>query len=149
MKRREFITLLVGAAAAWPLAAPAQQSGMSRRIGMLLPYIDSDPQSRARVTAFQTALRERGWIGDRNVAFEFRYPEGRLDRLPALAADLVRANVHVILTAGTESTDAVRKATTNIPVVMAAVGDPIAAGFIASLARPGGTSQGRAFSQPS
>ena len=109
-----------------------------RRIGILLPYIESDSQAQARVTAFRTALEERGWAHGRDVAFDFRYAKGQLDRLPILAADLVRMNVHVILTAGTDATDAARKATGSIPIVMAAVGDPIAAGFISRLARPGG-----------
>jgi putative tryptophan/tyrosine transport system substrate-binding protein len=142
MRRRDFITLFGGAAAVWPLAAWAQQADRVRRMGVLLPYIESDSQAQARVTAFRAALQERGWADGRNVSFEFRYAEGKVDRLPALAADLVHSNVDVILTAGTESTDAARKATTNIPVVMAAVGDPIAAGFIASLARPGGNVTG-------
>jgi putative ABC transport system substrate-binding protein len=102
-----------------------------------LPYVQSDPQAQARVNAFRAALQERGWTDGRNVRLEFRYTEGQPNRLPALAADLVQQNVDVILTAGTESTDAARKATKTIPIVMAAVGDPIAAGFIASLARPG------------
>jgi putative ABC transport system substrate-binding protein len=142
MRRREFLGVLGGAAATWPLAARAQQPDRVRRIGVLLPYIESDSQAQARVSALQAALQERGWAYGRNVAFEFRYAEGQLDRLPGLAADLVRANVNVILTAGTESTDAARKATSNIPIVMAAVGDPIAAGFIASLAQPGGNVTG-------
>jgi putative tryptophan/tyrosine transport system substrate-binding protein len=149
MRRREFITLLGGAVTAWPLAATAQQPDRVRRIGVLLPYIESDSQAQARVTALQTALQKRGWASGRNIAFEFRYAEGQLDRLPALAADLVHTNVDVILTAGTESTDAARKATTKIPIVMATVGDPKAAGFITSLAQPGGTSQERAFLRPS
>jgi putative ABC transport system substrate-binding protein len=107
-----------------------------------LPYIESDSQAQARVTAFRTALQERGWVDGRNAGLEFRYTEGHPDRLPALAAELVQRNVDVILTAGTESTDAARKATKSIPIVMAAVGDPIAAGFIASLARPGGNITG-------
>jgi putative ABC transport system substrate-binding protein len=142
MKRRSFLTLLGGAAADWPLAARAQQPDRVRWIGFLLPYIESDSQAQARVTAFRVALQERGWTEGRNAGFEFRYTEGQLDRLPALAADLVHRNVDVILTAGTESTDAARKATKNIPIVMAAVGDPLAAGFIASLARPGGNVTG-------
>jgi ABC-type uncharacterized transport system substrate-binding protein len=142
MQRRGFLTLLGGAAAGWPLAARAQQSDRVRRIGLLLPYIESDPQAQARVTAFRAALQERGWADGRNAGFEFRYTEGQPDRLPALAADLVQRSVDVILTAGTESTGAAQKATKNIPIVMAAVGDPIAAGFIASLARPGGNVTG-------
>src|SRR5262245_22976832 len=142
MRRREFITLAGGAAVFWPLAARAQRLDRVRRIGVLLPYIESDSQAQARVTALQTALEKRGWASGRDVVFEFRYAEGQLDRLPALAADLVHTNVDVILAAGSESTDAARKATTKIPIVMATVGDPIAAGFITSLARPGGNVTG-------
>jgi putative ABC transport system substrate-binding protein len=125
-----------------PLAGRAQQLDRVRRLGLLLPYIESDSQAHARVTAFRAALQERGWTDGRNVRFEFRYTEGQPDRLPALAADLVQKPVDVILTAGTESTNAARRATKTIPIVMAAVGDPIAAGFIASLARPGGNVTG-------
>jgi len=137
MKRRNVLALLGGAAFGWPLVARAQQSDRVRRLGLLLPYVQSDPQAKARVAALTAALQERGWTDGRNVRLEFRYTEGQPNRLPALAADLAQANVDVILTAGTESTDAARKATRSIPIVMAAVGDPIAAGFIASLARPG------------
>jgi putative ABC transport system substrate-binding protein len=125
-----------------PLAGRAQQLDRVRRLGLLLPYIESDPQAQARVTAFRAALQERGWTDGRNVRFELRYTEGQPDRLPALAADLVQKPVDVMLTAGTESTNAARRATKTIPIVMAAVGDPIAAGFIASLARPGGNVTG-------
>ena len=142
MQRRGFITALGGAVVTWPLAARAQRLDRLRRIGLLLPYIESDSQAQARVTAFLTALQKRGWDSGRNVAFEFRYAEGQLDRLPALAADLVHTNVDVILTAGSEATDAARKATTKIPIVMATVGDPEAAGFITSLAQPGGNVTG-------
>jgi len=142
MRRREFLALVSGVAVTWPLAVQAQQRDPIRRIGLLLPYIESDAQAQARVAAFRGALEERGWADGRNVAFDFRYTEGRADRLPALAADLAQIKVDVILTAGTESTDAARKATTTIPVFMAAVDDPIAAGFIISLARPGGNVTG-------
>src|SRR5262245_50129946 len=125
-----------------PLAAEAQQPDGVRRLGLLLPHVQSAPQTQARVNTFTVALQERGWTDGRNVRFEFRYTEGQPNRLPTLAADLTRRNVDVILTAGTESTDAARKATKTIPIVMAAVGDPIAAGFIASLARPGGNITG-------
>ena len=142
IRRREFITLLGGAAAAAPLIARAQQADRVRRIGMLLPYIASDPQNQARVATFQTALQQLGWTEGRNVTFEFRYAEGKLDRLAVLATELVRMNVDVILTAGTEPIDAARKATSIIPIVMATVGDPVAAGFVESLARPGGNVTG-------
>jgi len=140
--RRAFVGSLTGGLLAAPLAAEAQQPNRGRQLGLLLPYIESDSQAQARVTAFRAALHERGWTDGRNVQFEFRYTEGQSERLPSLAADLVQNHVDVIVTAGTESTDAARRATKSIPIVMAAVGDPIAAGFIASLARPGGNVTG-------
>jgi putative ABC transport system substrate-binding protein len=142
MKRRSVLVLLGGVALAWPRVARAQQPDGVRRLGLLLPYIQTDPQAQARVNVFAAALQERGWRDGRNVRFEFRYTQGQPARLPALADELVQGKVDVILTAGTESTDAARKATKTIPIVMAAVGDPIAAGFIASLARPGGNITG-------
>src|SRR5215475_6640023 len=142
MKRRYFITLVGAVVTAWPFAVAGEQAPRVKQIGVLLPYIERDEQAQARVTAFLAALHERGWVDGRNVAIQFRYAEGRPVRLPALAADLVQRNVDVILSAGTEATDAARKATKTIPIVMAAVGDPIAAGFIASLARPGGNITG-------
>src|SRR5215475_6173502 len=137
MKRRYFITLVGAVVTAWPFAVAGEQAPRVKQIGVLLPYIERDEQAQARVTAFLAALHERGWVDGRNVEIQFRYAEGRPDRLPALAADLVQGNVDVILTAGTESTDLARKATATIPIVMAAVWDPIAAGFITSLAQPG------------
>src|SRR5215475_11230402 len=140
--RRRFMAAIAGGLLAAPLAVEAQQPHRGRRLGLLLPYIESDSQAQARVTAFRASLHERGWTDGRNVQFEFRYTEGQSERLPSLAADLVQNHVDVIVTAGTESTDAARRATKSIPIVMAAVGDPIAAGFIASLARPGGNITG-------
>jgi putative ABC transport system substrate-binding protein len=141
MKRRS-VLLVLGGATCWPLVAHAQGADRVRRLGLLLPYIESDSQARARVNEFRAALQELGWTEGRNVQFEFRYTQGQSERLRALASDLVQRQVDVILTAGTESTDAAGKATRAIPIVMAAVGDPIAAGFITSLARPGGNITG-------
>jgi putative tryptophan/tyrosine transport system substrate-binding protein len=142
MRRRDFLCTLLGATAALPpLAAVAQQPKVPR-VGLLLPYVQSEAQAQARVAAFQTSLEERGWVDHRNVALEFRYSEGRLDQLPALVSDLVAANVNVVLTAGTEATGAAQRVGTSVPIVMVAIGDPIAAGFIASLARPGGNITG-------
>jgi putative tryptophan/tyrosine transport system substrate-binding protein len=138
MKRRQFI-IIVAAAITWPLAVQAQQF---RRVGVLLPYMARESQAKARVAAFQASLAERGWVGDQNVQFDFRYAEGRLDQLPALAADLANARVDVIVAVGSEATDAARKATVTTPIVMATVGDPVAAGCIANLARPGGNITG-------
>jgi len=142
MRRRDFITVLGGAVASAPLVAHAQLPAHMRRIGVLLPYIENESQAQARVAVFRESLQKLGWVNQETVVFEFRYAEGRVDRLPALAADLIRKNVDVVVAAGTEPTDAARKATTIIPIVMVAIGDPIAAGFIASLARPGGNITG-------
>jgi len=142
MKRRSVLMLLGGAALGWPRVASTQEPDGVRRLGLLLPYVQSDPQAQARVSVFTAALQERGWRDGRNLRLEFRYTQGQPARLPALAAELVQSKVDAILTAGTESTDAARKATKTIPIIMAAVGDPIAAGFIASLARPGGNITG-------
>jgi putative tryptophan/tyrosine transport system substrate-binding protein len=138
MERRQFISI-VAAAVTWPLTVQAQQL---RRVGVLLPYMERESQAKARVAAFQASLAERGWVGDQNVQFDFRYAEGRLNQLPALAADLANARIDVIVTVGSEATDAARKATVTTPIVMATVGDPVAAGYIASLARPGGNITG-------
>jgi putative ABC transport system substrate-binding protein len=140
MKRRRVLVLL--AALGGPFAARAQQPARVQRLGLLLPYVQNDPQLRARISTFTVALQDLGWTDGANVRLEFRYTEGQSDRLPALAADLVRANVDVILSAGTEATDAARRATNAIPIVMAAVGDPRAAGFVSDLARPTGNITG-------
>jgi putative tryptophan/tyrosine transport system substrate-binding protein len=142
MRRREFITLLGGAAAAWPISARAQQSGQLRRIGVLMPTAESDPESKLRLATFLQALQVTGWVQGRNLTVELRYADGKLNRLPELAAELVNSKVDVILTTGTESVQAAQKATTTIPIVMATIGDPVAIGVIASLARPGGNVTG-------
>jgi len=142
MNRRDVLRTLLGATTALsPLAALAQQQ-KALTVGFLLPYVQSEAQAQARVATFLKSLQERGWVDRRNIALEFRYSEGRLDRLPPLVSDLVAANVDVVLTAGTEATAAAQKITTRVPIVMVAIGDPIAAGFIASLARPGGNITG-------
>src|SRR5262245_12555782 len=132
MRRREFITLL-GAAAAWPLAARAQQT---KRIGVLLLVPASDIEFQRRVAVLRQALAELGWT-EKNTAFEFRFADGKLDRLPALAADLVQAKVDIIVTQGTDSTEALRNATSTIPIVMTSIGDAVGTGIVPSLARPG------------
>jgi putative ABC transport system substrate-binding protein len=139
MRRRDFITLL-GGAAVCPHTARAQPT--PKRIGVLSPLIASELQSQTRLAVFQTTLQQLGWIADRNITFEFRYAEGKFDRLAVLADELVRMNVDIILTEGTEAIVAARQATSTIPIVMAGVGDPVAAGVVASLARPGGNVTG-------
>jgi putative tryptophan/tyrosine transport system substrate-binding protein len=141
MRRREFISLLGGAAAACPLAASAQQPGKLPTIGFLgaTPLIESQ-----RVTAFVQRLRELGWIEGRTIAIEYRWAEGRPDRFAEIAAEFVRLKVDVIVTVGTPPTLAAKQATAFIPIVFAASNDPVGTGLVASLARPGGNVTGQA-----
>jgi putative ABC transport system substrate-binding protein len=142
MRRREFTTLLCGAAATWPLVVRAEQSDRLRRVGVLQGLAESDPEWPRRFGAFKQRLQELGWTEGRNVAFEFRFAGGKPERLPGLAADLVQAGVDVILTNAAQPIEAARKATSTIPIVMASVGDALGAGYVASLARPGGNVTG-------
>src|SRR5436190_1719726 len=145
MKRRKFITLLGGAAAAWPVAAHAQRPAKLPTIGFLGAATSSF--ERASTDAFVQRLRELGWIENRTVAIEYRWAEGRDERFAQIAAEFVRLKVDVILTYGTPSILAVNKATTVIPIVFAAAGDPVGTGLVASLARPGGNITGLSIQQ--
>jgi putative ABC transport system substrate-binding protein len=137
LKRREFITLLCGAAAAWPLAAWAQQS-KTARIGAL--YIGT-ADAESFKEELRGGLRELGYVEGQNIAFEFRSAEGRLDQLPELAVELVALKVDVIVALYTPCALAVQRATREIPIVVLA-GDPVRLGLVASLARPGGNITG-------
>ena len=143
IRRREFIFTLGGAAAAWPLAARAQPSGKTYRIGFLGPT--SYAERKRDVDALRSGLRQLGYEEGRNIVIDYRWAEGRYDRLAELAAELVKLNVDVIVTASTPGAWAAKQATSTIPIVMAAVGDPVAAGIVASLARPSGNLTGLTF----
>src|SRR5262245_26448370 len=142
VKRREFITLLGGAAAAWPLATRAQQRERMRRIGMLMPYAANDPQAQTRHAPFLQGLQELGWSAGRNMQIDARWSTGNTDDARRLAAELVASGPDVIFTVGSAAMAPLRQATRTIPIVFAIVPDPVGAGFVDSLARPGGNSTG-------
>ena len=124
------------------LTSFAQQPSRMRRIGVLQQYGANDPEGQRRVAAFLHGLQEAGWVESQNFTLEIRYVNGMFDRQPALLAELLQANVDVIITAGTESIQAAKRATSTVPIVMATIGDPVATGIVASLARPGGNITG-------
>src|SRR5215471_4969131 len=136
IERRKFLAALAGAAVAWPLAARAQQGGKRYTIGIL--SAGGAGVQAAQDSAFFDGLRELGWVEGKNVVFESRNAENRLERLPELAADLVRLKVDVITASGTLAPLAAKQATKTIPIVMTTAGDPLGSGLVASLARPRG-----------
>jgi ABC-type uncharacterized transport system substrate-binding protein len=137
MRRREFITLLGGAMASWPLAVGAQQTAKLPRLGFLTAGAGGPG-----LPALLEGLRQLGWIEGKTIVIEYRYAENRNDRLPELAAELVHLNVDVIVAAGTLAPLAAKHATTTIPIVMTSAGDPLGSGLVASLAQPGGNVTG-------
>jgi len=141
VKRREFITLLGGAVAAWPLAARAQQSQATRRIGVLLNGLTTDEEIVARLVAFRKALQDLGWTPDANLQIDIRYGTDN-DELGEKAKELVRLAPDIILAMAPPSVMAVRKVSRNIPIVFAGVTDPVGLGIVQNLARPGGNATG-------
>src|SRR5262245_6565314 len=144
MRRREFITLLGGAATAWPLAVRAQQPGKIPRIGIIGHAFDDAP----RWNACRHGLRDLGHLEGQNIAFDYAYGDGVPERLAEAAAALVRRPVDVIVTYGTPASFAAKQATTTIPIVMISIGDPVRAGLVPSLARPGGNITGNTILGP-
>jgi putative ABC transport system substrate-binding protein len=141
MRRREFIAGL-GSAAAWPVTARAQQGDRVRRIGMLMAGDQNDPVYKYRVSAFTQALTDLGWTDGRNVRMEVRWASGDINRIRALAQELVGLQPEIIVTNGTPETAALQRETRTIPVVVAVVSDPIASGIVARLDRPSGNITG-------
>jgi putative tryptophan/tyrosine transport system substrate-binding protein len=141
--RRKFLATLGGAAAVWPLATRSQPSGKTYRIGFLGP--GSYAGRKRDIDALRMGLRRLGYEEGRNIVIEYRWAEGRYDRLLELTAELVKLNVDVLVTAGTPGALAAKQVTSTIPIVLAAVGDPVAAGIVDSLARPGGNVTGLTF----
>ena len=140
MRRRKFVAILGGVVAAWPFAARAQHGGKIPRVGFMG---NSTAALEANLIGpFREGLREHGYEEGRNIEIVFRWAEGRYERFPALIAELIAANVDVIVTAGTPATLAVRRATSTVPLVMIAVGDPVGTGIVPSLVRPGGNITG-------
>jgi putative ABC transport system substrate-binding protein len=147
VKRREFITLIGGAAAAWPLPARAQQSDGVRRIGVLMNRAADDTEGQARLAAFQQGLQQFGWIDGRNVRIDARWGAGDTERFRRYAAELVATTPDVVLGAGSPVVAALRQATRSVPIVFALVADPVGSGYVASLARPGGNATGFASTE--
>jgi putative tryptophan/tyrosine transport system substrate-binding protein len=142
MRRRKFITLIGGAAAAWPLAARTQQAERVRRIGMLIPFSENDPETQARLAAFKQQLQKLGWAEGRNLRIDYRFAGDNIERIRIGAEELVAVAPDVIVVYANPAVAALRQATRVMPVVFAQVSDPVGSGFVTSLARPGGNITG-------
>jgi putative ABC transport system substrate-binding protein len=142
MRRREFITLLGGAAAVWPLAARAQQTDRIRRVAFLHALAENDPEVQARIAVFRQGLAALGWTENRNVQIEHRFSGGDLSRMKAYTVELASSAPDVIVTSGTSIVAALKQATRAIPIVFCVTIDPVGQGLVASLAHPGGNITG-------
>ena len=142
MQRREFISLLGSAAATWPLAVNAQQSERMRRIGVLSPWPIDDAEGRDRVAAFSQAFQQLGWIDGQNVRIDYRFGDGKADTMRKYAAELVALAPDVILANSSGAVAPLLQVTRTVPIVFTAVADPVGAGYVDSLARPGGNTTG-------
>ena len=142
MRRREFVAVFGGAVAAWPLAAPAQQPEPIRRVGVLMSTAEDDTESKARIAAFLHGLQQSGWTEGRNVRIDIRWPAGDADRIRRYAAELVALAPDAILATGSATLGPLLQTTRDVPIVFVIVPDPVGAGFVESLARPGGNATG-------
>jgi len=142
MRRREFITLIGGAAAVWPCVARAQQPDRMQRIGVLMPLTAGDLEADARKAVFEQSLQQLGWMVGRNLQIDYRLAGGTTDKLRQHAAEMVASAPDLIMTVGSVTVAPVLQATRTIPTVMVNVADPVGAGFVQSLARPGGNATG-------
>jgi putative ABC transport system substrate-binding protein len=147
MKRREFITLLGGAAAAWPQAARAQQAERMRRIGVLMAHAESDPEGQAFVAAFREGLQKLGWTEGRNIRIDTRWA-AEVELMQGFAKELIALQPDLILANNTPTTAAVLQQTSTIPIIFAVVADPVGSGFVASFPQPGGNVTGFNVSEP-
>jgi putative ABC transport system substrate-binding protein len=141
LRRREFITL-IGGAAAWPLAARAQQSGRMRRIGILMTYAADDPAGQARLLAFAQELAQSGWIDGRNVRIDVRWGGVDPERIRSYAAELIALAPDVIVATGSAAVGSLLQATRAVPIIFVQVAEPVGAGFVETLSRPGGNATG-------
>jgi putative ABC transport system substrate-binding protein len=149
LKRRSFITLLGGAAATWPMAARAQQLASTvRHIGFLLPGGARTTAVRGQLEAFRQGLKEYGWVEGQNIIVEYRFAEGKEDALPAIAAELARLRLDVIVAESTPAIQAAKTVTQTVPIVMATSSDPVGTGLVANLNRPGGNITGLSLQAP-
>ena len=140
--RREFIALISGVAAAWPLAAQAQQPARMRRIGVLMSVAADDPRSPVGIAAFLQGMAELGWTDRRNMVIDYRWAAGEAERYRKFASELVELSPDVIVAAGVVAAAALQQMTRSIPIVFVSAGDPVGSGLVASLARPGGNLTG-------
>src|SRR5450631_1356715 len=137
MRRREFITLIGGAAATLPRAARAQQTGQKKRIGVLMSFAENDVSARAMFEGYRNALVQLGWIEGKNLQMEVRWAAGNPDKIKAFTGELVEFRPDAILVQGTVSTGSVVRATQNIPIVFVNVADPVGSGYVPNLTHPG------------
>src|SRR5215467_2037718 len=149
MRRRDFMTLVGGAATAWPLAARAQQAQRMRRVGVLIGFAEADPDVQSWLAAFRGALAKLGWTEGSNFQIQLRWASDDLDRMKAFAKELVDLRPDAILSVTTPVTNALVRETQTIPIVIVTVADPIASGFVTNVGRPGGNVTGFALYEPS